>query len=159
MTLLPLDPPVWVDDPSKYPSEGEHNSIVQAATRAASSYGPKRQIVEATRKAKFRLTKAQLRLIPIVAQQLQNAGAEVFAAFYIRLELAVACAVSTGESSGRNIYGADPASSWMNTNPAFGELWEHDVTEASYRWFGQHVDQGYTSNGVGPKQLTSRSLQ
>ena len=152
-----LEPPAWASDAAKYPSAGESDSVVQAAIHA-SAFTVERRVVEAARKAKFKLTKAQQRLIPIVAQHQLNAQAEVFAAFYVNLELAVACTTTQLESTGRMVYGADPASSWMNDGP-FGDLWEHEVTEASYKWFGHEVDLGRVSNGVGLKQLTSRSLQ
>jgi hypothetical protein len=158
MMLLPLDPPAWADDPSKYPTAGESASIVQAAISAASSYGPKRRVVEAARKARFKLSKAEKALIPTVGRYQQNAQPEVFAAYYVNLELAIACTTTALESNGRNIYGADPASAWCNDGP-FGILWERDVTRDSYEWFGGMVDRGYTSNGVGPKQLTFRPLQ
>jgi hypothetical protein len=152
-----LSPPGWASDPSKYPSAGESASVRQAAIRA-STFTLKRRVVESARKARFVLSKAQQKQVPIVAQFQQNAEAEVYAAYYVGLELAVACATTNMESKGLNIYGADPASSWMNNGP-YGELWEHGVTEQSYKWFGARVDQGYTSNGVGQKQLTARSLQ
>lgn len=103
------------------------------------------------------LTPAQKKQAVIVGRYLQNAEAEVFSAHYTGLDLAVACTTTQLESGGRNIYGADPASAWMNDGP-FGELWEHDVTRPSYEWFIAEVKAGRTSNGVGQKQLTSLSL-
>lgn len=105
------------------------------------------------------LTPVQRKQATVVARYLDpaTAEAEVFSAHYIGLDLAIACTTSELESGGRNIYGADPASSWMNDGP-FGDLWEHEVTKANYEWFVAEVKAGHTSNGVGPKQLTSLSL-
>jgi hypothetical protein len=114
-------------------------------------------VVEAARKVSFRLSKAEKALIPIVARYQQNADAEVFAAYYVNLELAIACTTTGLESNGLNVYGADPASAWINDGP-YGTLWEHEVTESNFRWFWSRVEAGAVSDGVGPKQLTSASL-
>lgn len=157
MRVLPLDPPSWASSPSTLPTAA-HSEAVRGRAIARCGYTPKRRLVETVRKAGFALTPSQKRLIPIVGRYQQNAQPEVFAAFYTGIELAVACATTELESKGENIYGADPASYWMNSGP-YGELWEHTVVRESYLWFGARVDAGATSNGVGQKQLTSRSLQ
>ena len=101
----------------------------------------------------------QAKQVAIVGKYLDpaTAWAEVFSAGYVGLELAVACATTELETGGRHIYGADPASAWMNSGP-FGTLWEQPVTEANYKWFVGRVKGGSVSNGVGVKQLTSLSL-
>jgi hypothetical protein len=157
VTSLSLAPPSWAKDPKRWPTAGESASVVQAAIHAA-SYTPKRRVVEATRKVVFKLTKTQEHLIPIVARYQQNADAEVFSAYYVGLELAVACSTTQLESGGRGIYGSDPASSWMNASP-WGRLWGEAVTKDNFAWFWECVSvRGYTSNGVHMKQLTSPSL-
>lgn len=105
----------------------------------------------------IKLTASQKRQAAIVARYLQNADAEVYSAHYVGLDLAIACTTTQLETGGRNIYGADPASAWMNDGP-HGVLWEHTVTKANYEWFVADVKAGRVSNGVGPKQLTSLSL-
>lgn len=104
-------------------------------------------------------TPAQAKQVAVVGRYLDpaTAWAEVFSAEYVGLELAVACTTTELETGGRSVYGADPASSWMNDGP-FGTLWEQPVTESNYKWFIGHVKAGAVSNGVGVKQLTSLSL-
>ena len=72
-----------------------------------------------------------------------------------RLGLPVACALLTDESSGgRNEFGHDSDS--LGPCPGYG--WG-EVTEARYLAFRRLRDLEHRSNGVGPMQLTSPSLQ
>lgn len=106
---------------------------------------------------KLKLTPHQIVRATTVSRYLLDGVPEVFAADYVGLETAVACTTTQLESGGRNIYGADPASSWMNRGP-FGTLWERPVTPGNFKWFWSEVEKGAVSNGVGAKQLTSASL-
>jgi hypothetical protein len=119
--------------------------------------------LEAVKKARFRFNpkmhERQARVLVANGWMIEDGVMdEIYAAHYVGLDLAVAAATTHVESGGKNIYGGDPASSWMNHGP-FGELWEHEVTKENFAWFWRE-DQNpqVTSNGVGRKQLTSKSL-
>jgi hypothetical protein len=148
--------PLTLDRPAELPVRKRHKVLAATLDRVM-RYERRAAEPEKKRKAAFQLDAKQKKLIPVVAQLQENARPEVYAAFYVGLELAIAVTTTRLESSGRNIYGADPASSWMNDGP-FEELWEHPVTKENFAWFWPHVVAGATSNGVGQKQLTSESL-
>jgi hypothetical protein len=69
-----------------------------------------------------------------------------------RPTLARCLAQLENESAGRNIFGAEGSA----TPP---EWYEGDVTQKRYDLYARRCDEGYTVNGVGPCQLTDRSLQ
>lgn len=156
-SLLPLTKPGWPPPPAV-----SRQIIRDATDQCVREANPVPTVTRARLTTKLALSPTQRRYIRIISAQgaswSVNAWPEVFAAAYTGLELAVACTTTQLESSGRNIYGADPASAWMNDGP-YGRLWENQVTHQNYLWFGARVDAGMTSNGVGAKQLTSRYLQ
>lgn len=143
MTAYTATCPITTDDPAR--DQRVANAADGPLIPARSKLATRARVIVSPRK------------VWVVSKYLENPFAEVFSAAYTGLELAVACTTSQLESTGRNIYGADPASLWMNTGP-YGELWEHPVTKANYAWFIARVHEGHTSDGVGPKQLTSLGL-
>lgn len=94
------------------------------------------------------------RLIHLMAAYGLENGASILAASRkVDIPLSVLCAMFQSESGGRNIFGADPAgnalpSRWFDTPVSY---WK-------FQYFWRRVHKGYTSNGVGPSQLTSPGL-
>jgi hypothetical protein len=105
----------------------------------------------------FRLSAKARSQVAIVSRYQLHAFEEVFAAYYVGLDLATACTTTQMESSGQMIYGQDPGSEWMNQGP-YGKLWEEPVTKENATWAYNLIRQGHTSNGFGIKQLTSPNL-
>lgn len=97
---------------------------------------------------------------PLRLRRLSRAGivyplATVNAARTARVGVPIACALLTIESGGgRNEFGHD--SDRLGPCPGYG--WG-TVTEARYQAFKKLRDKEHRSNGVGPAQLTSPSLQ
>lgn len=78
---------------------------------------------------------------------LKNVAAIAFACREAEVPFAVACALMEQESGGRNVYGHD-AGGALSGYPRL-------VTEENFKVFEWLVfDQGQTSNGVGPAQIT-----
>ena len=134
------------------PTPGESRQIIAKAQ--ASTNPQPLPVLARIRTRAMELSSTQQRHADVIRHYLQgDPWAEVFAASYIGLELAVACATTQLESGGLNIYGQDPASSWMS------DLWEKPVTRTNYLGVRRGIDEGRPSNGIGRKQLTSPSLQ
>jgi hypothetical protein len=71
-----------------------------------------------------------------------------------RPTLARCLAMLEMESSGRNIFGADPGGT------ALPRAWfDTPVTEQKYQVYKMRRNEGMTPNGVGPTQLTATFLQ
>lgn len=78
---------------------------------------------------------------------LQNINALVYAAETTKLAFAACCALLEMESNGRNVFGHDVGGA-LSGYPG-------PVTKSAYDIFHWMVfDQGMTSNGVGPCQIT-----
>lgn len=78
---------------------------------------------------------------------LQNVESLALASRAAGVPFAVACALIEKESKGRNVYGHDVGGA-LSGFP--GEVNRDNF--AVFRWLV--IDQGYTSNGVGPCQIT-----
>jgi hypothetical protein len=73
------------------------------------------------------------------------------AAVFADVPFHVACALMEKESGGRNVYGNDEGGMLAG--------YRETVTQENFKPFWYMVeDKGHQSNGVGPAQITSRSL-
>jgi hypothetical protein len=155
--MMPPKPTVHpVTPPAKPPTE-KSEEVVARAHQKMPPPNPPRRAASLLRQATFRLDPRQRRLVNIVNQHQLNGWAEVFSAYYIGLELAVACTTTQMESSGRMIYGSDPGADWMNHGP-YGRMFGEPVTRQNAQWAWGEIQAGKTSNGFGIKQLTSPNL-
>lgn len=84
--------------------------------------------------------------IAIAAKKLQNADVLATACREAHVPYFVACALVEKESGGKNVYGHDAGGALSG--------FPHDVNLHNFRVFKWLIDQGHTSNGVGPCQIT-----
>lgn len=152
--IYPITPPYGVP-PSRTTTEGV---VDRALLRVASERREFTGLERAKGKATM-MTPAMRRQVKIVGEHLSpaTAYAEVFAAHYIGLELAVACTTTENETGGPNIFQYE-SGIWADSTP-YGNLSGRVLTQSSAVWALDAEIRGLRPLiGFGTKQLTSLSL-